>query len=293
MLRRQSTSGRPSLDSEARSRAARARAEDALVRFALLAGENVDAFVVIGGLNPDFLAPDAPTPHPGTTDVDLLFALGFEPNSLPRDYAWLDQALAQGGFESSNGWRWDAAVDGARVRLEFLCDVWDHTADSVALPGSQRAVANKLAGPAPALVNAVRRSLIVSESVRTHLPEAPAIVSLRFANLGGYLLAKAAAAQNRMLPKDKYDLIYVVLYNDRGGPRAAAQAVNDQIAVASEVATLDDVVAAMTKFTDPSGAWAATFADTMIASGDTESRDTLRADAAFGARTFLQALTAR
>ncbi|SIS08625.1 hypothetical protein SAMN05880568_2640 [Microbacterium sp. RURRCA19A] len=262
------------------------------MRFALLAGDNVGEFVVIGGLNPDFLAPSAPTPHQGTTDVDLLFALGFETDTSGGDFSWLDEALVQGGFSSSNRWRWDAIVDDARVRLEFLCDVWDHTADSVALPGSRLAVASKLAGPAPALINPVRRSLTVSDAVRRQLPAAPTTVSLRFANLGGYLLAKAAAARSRMLPKDKYDLMYVVLYNELGGARAAAYEVSRQLAVASEFATPDDIVAAMTKFTDPRGAWAGIFADTMIASGDAESAESLRTDAAFGARAFLEALNA-
>jgi len=65
------------LASELRSRAAPDRAEGALARFALLAAGHTHEFVVIGGLNPDFLAPTAPAPHIGTTDVDLLFEIGF------------------------------------------------------------------------------------------------------------------------------------------------------------------------------------------------------------------------
>jgi len=93
--------GRPLLDSEVRTRAARARAEAALVPFALLAGEHAHDCVVIGGLNPDFLATHAPVPRQGTTDIDLLFALGFD-DAEARDFSWVDSALQAGGFESRN-----------------------------------------------------------------------------------------------------------------------------------------------------------------------------------------------
>lgn len=280
--------------SEQRTREARARAEEALVRFALLAGDHTHDFVVIGGLNPEFLAPRAPVPHQGTTDVDLLFSLGFDEVGLDgvgpaQDYSWLDEALTSGGFTTTNSWRWDAMLGGSRVRLEFLCDVWDHTADTVPLPGSS-AVATKLAGPAAALVAPVVRQLPVVPSVRADFAHAPLDVTLRFANLGGYLLAKAAAVQSRMLPKDKYDLMYVALYNDRGGAAAAAEAVAVQLELAGDAAAPDDVRAAMKSYLDPSGRWAGTFAATMIATGDSGSEEQIRADAAIGAKRFLDAL---
>jgi hypothetical protein len=278
------------LDSEPRSREARARAEETLVRFALLAGEHTADFVVIGGLNPELLAPHAPAPHQGTTDVDLLFALGFDDIASDRNFQWLDEALARGGFTSKNGWRWDAFLGDSRVRLEFLCDVWDHTADTVSLPGSS-AVASKLAGPAAALVAPVLRKLPVSQEMRTELAGAPVAVTLRFANLGGYLLAKAAAVQARMLPKDKYDLMYVTLYNDQGGAVAAAEAVIAQIGLAGDAATPEDIRGAMTKYVDPSGAWAGTFAETMIATGDSGTEAQIRTDASIGARRFLEAFS--
>lgn len=278
--------------SEPRTRQSRARAEEALVRFALLAGDHSTEFVVIGGLNPEFLAPDAPAPHQGTTDVDLLFALGFEQSTETLDFGWIDAALDAGGFASTNNWRWDGKLGDSRVRLEFLCDVWDHTADTVALPGSRRAVASKLAGPAAALADPISRDLEVSDQVRADFADAPDAVTLRFANLGGYLLAKAAAVQSRMLPKDKYDLMYVTLYNDRGGALAAAGAVITQLELAGDAAALDDIRAAMGKYLDPAGAWAGVFAETMVETGDSAAEDELRTDAAIGAQRFLDVLGA-
>jgi hypothetical protein len=277
------------LDSETRTRAARARAEEALIRFALLAGPNATDFVVIGGLNPDFLAPAAPVPHQGTTDIDLLFALGFDDVASAPDFSWVDVALSAGGFTSANKWRWDATLGGARVRLEFLCDVWDHTADAVALPGSLSAVASKLAGPAAALRDPLTRELPVPPAVCNDFPEAPDRIGLRFANLGGYLLAKAAAARSRMLAKDKYDLMFVTLFND-GGPAGAAQAVSRQLDAAEDVADPADIRAAMRSYLDANGLWAAAFAEAMIDTGDTAEEAQLRTDAAVGAETFLARL---
>ncbi len=244
---------------------------------------------MIGGLNPDFLATSAPVPHQGTTDIDLLFALGLDNVTDSSDFSWVDTALEAGGFTSTNGWRWDATLGNARVRLEFLCDVWDHTGDTVPLPGSDRAQASKIAGPAAALHAPVERELTVSAAVRADTPEVPATVTLRFANLGGYLLAKAAAAQSRMLPKDKYDLMYVALYND-GGPRGAARAVARQLAATEDSSDPAEIRLVMERYLDPKGVWAGVFASTMIRTGDPTPEDQLRVDGAEGARSFLDEL---
>ncbi|KJQ53293.1 hypothetical protein [Microbacterium sp. SA39] len=257
------------------------------MRFGLLAGEHARDFVVIGGLNPDYLAPDAPVPHQGTTDIDLLFALGFDELASAPDFAWIDAALSAGGFVSANKWRWDAVLKNARVRLEFLCDVRDHTADTVPLPGSQSAVASKLAGPAAALLDPIVREIPVPAAVREDFTAAPQRLALRFANLGGYLLAKAAAARSRVLAKDKYDLMFVVLFNE-GGPAAAARAVSKQLETAVEAADSADIRATMTSYLDSSGSWARTFAQTMIDTGDPSSEEQLRTDASVAAGIFLK-----
>ena len=48
------------------------------------------------------------------------------------------------------------------------------------------------------------------------------------AGLAGFLLAKAAAALSRRKPKDWYDIAFVLLHNDAGGPNAAATRVRGQ-----------------------------------------------------------------
>jgi hypothetical protein len=49
--------------------------------------------------------------------------------------------------------------------------------------------------------------------------------AVNVAGLGGFLLAKVAAAYSRRKAKDWYDIAFVLLHNDQGGPDAAAEAV--------------------------------------------------------------------
>jgi hypothetical protein len=53
-------------------------------------------------------------------------------------------------------------------------------------------------------------------------------VEVNVAGLAGFLLAKIAAAYSRRKPKDWYDIAFVLLHNDVGGPEAAAAAVVDR-----------------------------------------------------------------
>lgn len=67
----------------------------------------------------------------------------------------------------------------------------------------------------------------VEANVTDLLPDGtPATVTIRFAGLQGYLLAKLAAPLDRQLDKDHYDLLYVLLHHKAGtGPRGAAEAL--------------------------------------------------------------------
>ena len=53
-------------------------------------------------------------------------------------------------------------------------------------------------------------------------------VELRVAKLSGYLLAKIHAAYERILRKDWYDIAYVLIHNDEGGPAAAGTLVRER-----------------------------------------------------------------
>lgn len=53
-------------------------------------------------------------------------------------------------------------------------------------------------------------------------------VEVNVSGLAGFLLAKTAAAYSRRMPKDWYDIAFVLLHNDAGGPEQAAALVLDR-----------------------------------------------------------------
>lgn len=261
---------------EIRTRDGRARAEEALVRLAIHAGTAIRQIVIIGGLNPDFLAPMAPAPHVGTTDVDILVEVGFVFDRDDLDFAWLEHSLNHmGGVAKGSEWRWVVAVDTVPVKIELLCDVHDSQGQAVALPGTSGLSAMNLTGPAPARRDSVARRLRVPDHVRRDVPGAPASVTLRFASLGGYLLAKASAMVGRSAAKDEYDFMYVVLYND-AGPRGAFVAIAASLSPSAGSAHLS---AALRRFTSEYAPAAGSFARQMIDSSSVEEYDVLREDA--------------
>ena len=78
------------------------------------------------------------------------------------------------------------------------------------VPGCTRMTVQNVAGPAPALRDPMIRRLAVPSGDRRTWVDVP------FANLGGYLLAKAAAVLGRRADRDPYDLAFVVQRNTAG-----------------------------------------------------------------------------
>lgn len=190
-------------------------------------GENSTKFVVIGGLNPDYLAPNAPHQHVGTTDVDLMLQVGVHYDRDDLDFAWLERGLEAAGLEpmlASRGWQWRGLVGDAVVRVDLISDAADNPGQLLVLPGAQIARANNFSGPGAALEDAITRQIPVPEHIRKNHPTVGDWVSIRFAGLGGYLAAKSAALLSRNEDKDAYDLAFVLMYGP-GGPQAAARAV--------------------------------------------------------------------
>lgn len=261
------------------------------MRFALLAGEqHWNKFVVIGGLNPDFLAPNSPVPHLGTTDVDLLFELGFHYDRDEIDFSWLDGALKQGGFSAEPGtpaWRWIGLLGPAMVRLDLLCDVPDNPGQSIVLPGAKASVYN-FYGPVAALSDPVIRELTVSDAVKAEIANAPTRVPLRFANLGGYVAAKAIALHSRSLAKDAYDLLFVLMYG-RGGPKAAAHAAANVSVPPDRTRVQPYIREVVARYTGEDARAVETVVTELVRAGDDSDPEQLRADVIVAAQQFLDA----
>ncbi|UZN03036.1 hypothetical protein [Cellulomonas sp. S1-8] len=272
-----------------RSRQTRERAERALVRFALRLGARRDSLVVVGGLNPELLAPVPDAPHQGTADIDLVIQIGMVYDRDELDFGWLEAALLAAEFlplSDGQAWQWVTTVDTAPVRVDLLTDALDHRGQQLALPGCDRTTVMNVAGPGPALRDPVLRRLPVAPS-DADVRDTP-FVDVPFANLGGYLLAKSAAVLGRTADRDPYDLAFVVAHNSAGGPQAAARAAHAALPPRRDREFSAGFRAALARLTDPLGAAARTYAEQRVLDGDGLPVDVLAADAAAAASQCLR-----
>lgn len=273
-------------DEPDRSRAARAAAEAALVRVVHHYGSRPE-FVVLGGLVPELLCSGSPFKHAGTTDVDVQVDLEIACGTIHA--ARLEQALLNAEFEPTNGrvWRWKA--EGRTiVKFELLADL-DTVASGEVLrfDGCDQLGAINLRG-----TKFAARDIVVTR-VRSKVGEDLRAVDVNVTGLAGFLLAKAAAAHSRRKPKDWYDLAFVLLHNDAGGPRAAATAVRERFAddLVGTVRTAFDDLAA--NFERPGDQGPEAYVSQMLADHPALDGVTIRADAVLAVEQFHKTLFPR
>lgn len=268
-----------------RSRQARALAETALVRIVGSYGETPE-FVVLGGLVPDLLCTEARHQHVGTTDVDVQVDLEIQAGAA--NAARLERSLRAAQFTPSAQyvWRWqDRSVPGVIVKIELLADLSDAPAEStVIFRGSNELGAVNLRGTGFAARNWRPHALtadIDGQSVT---------VEVRVATLPAYLLAKAHAAYGRRLGKDWYDVAYVALHNDSGGPTAAAAQVQEAFAADLVGQTATALTELAANFADADAQGSMAYAMTMQGLHPDLDADVLANDAVAGITAFVGGL---
>jgi hypothetical protein len=111
------------------------------------------------------------------------------------------------------------------------------------------------------------------------------VASVNVTGLAGFLLAKCAAALSRRKPKDWYDIAFVLIHNDVGGPVEAAEAVLARFGaeLAGVRTALDDLHA---NFADPGAQGSQAYAEQMLADHPELERTTLLADAVVAVDAF-------
>jgi len=201
----------------ARSRAARAAAERALVRVVHHYGTRPE-FVVLGGLVPEWLCSGNQLEHAGTIDVDVQIDLEIASGAV--NVVRLERALRNAEFEPDDQkvWRWVEGVEPpVVVMFELLADLEDAPANSIVTFDECEglgAVNLRGSGFASRDIEVHKLTARVGDDART--------IEVNVSGLAGFLLAKNAAARSRRTPKDWYDLAFVLHFNDEGGPEAAA-----------------------------------------------------------------------
>ncbi|MYG89813.1 MAG: hypothetical protein F4190_14990 [Acidimicrobiales bacterium] len=270
---------------EARGRSARRAAEQALIRVVENYGECPE-FVVLGGLVPELLCSRSDVPHAGTTDIDVQANLEIECGSAHT--LRLEQALRQAAFvpDSDSAWRWTwTDVPGrAIVKFELFADLDYAPADrEVAFDECDNLGALNLRG-----------TRFASEDIEIHqlqsnLEGARRHVDVRFSGLAGFLLAKCVAAQRRRLPKDWYDIAFVLLNNDAGGPADAARAVRRRFSadLPAVRSAIEDLAA---NFADVQAQGALAYADQAAIDDPGLDRVTVLADAVTAVSEFCDRL---
>lgn len=193
---------------------------------------------LVGGLVPRYLIPpgpgdDAPFPHVGTTDVDVV--LDFQFLTEVHAYRTLVENLKSLGFERGaneagnpqhHSWRY-RVEEGISVVIDLLCDVPEEGGRRVAqVPGETALSAIRVPGAHLALedyrVVAITAELLGARGVATE--------DVNVTNIVPFLILKSLAYDDRMEEKDAYDIVYCLSYYGDRGPADVAQEFRQALA---------------------------------------------------------------
>lgn len=268
-----------------RSRAARRAAERALVRVVHHYGGRPE-FVLLGGLVPEVLCAGSAFQHAGTTDVDVQVDLEIACGAVQT--RWLERALLNAEFEpdAERIWRWkaDGPEQGTVIKFELLADLENQASGArIVFDECESLGAANLRGTGFAARDIEVRSLTTKIGGVWHDAE------VNVTGLAGFLLAKCAAAYSRRKRKDWYDIAFVLLHNDQGGPEAAAERVLDLFR--DDLGTLHSAIRDLqANFANLRAQGPEAYADQMLVDDPELDADTLRADAVVAVRTFCEAV---
>jgi hypothetical protein len=128
------------------------------------------------------------------------------------------------------------------------------------------------------------------ESVRSKFGGVPYEVGVNVTGVAGFLLAKTAAARERRLSKDWYDIAFVLLRNDAGGPQDAARVMIEhfQSDLVGSIKTAIDELAA--NFDAPDAQGSVAYASQMVADYPDHDEAQLRTHAMLAVTTFYRDL---
>lgn len=156
--------------------------------------------------------------HAGTVDIDVQVDLEIAGGAT--NTANLERALANAEFQPDQErvWRWAMIQEGVRaeVKFELLADLDDHPSQAIiSFDDCQNLGAVNLRGTGFASRDIESRTITAKDGGVWRE------VEINVTGIAGFLLAKTAAAYGRHKPKDWYDIAFVLLHNDAGGPDVA------------------------------------------------------------------------
>lgn len=240
-------------------------------------------FVLLGGLVPELLCSTSGLLHAGTTDVDVQVNLEIAAGTV--HVVRLEEALANAEYEPDpeHVWRWQTQIDGRRavIKFELLADLDNQRQGTVvSFDHCQALGAVNLRGTRFAALDYDPRAL------RSRVGGVAHEVNVNVAGLAGFVLAKTAAAYSRRKEKDWYDIAFVLLHNDAGGPRQAAQLTRQRFGaqlLGATATALDDLLA---NFEIPAPQGPVAYSTQMLLDEPSANDAQLQADAVLAVRTF-------
>lgn len=214
--------------------------------FHLLGGMAAKHLVIVGGLVPPLLAPEAADAHIGSADIDLCLSLAITGGATREYYRSIEEILER-YFEPerASGFRWrkKRGAPGLPLILDFLAPPAE---DDTILTSGTRALdqetAAQNAGPRLRPLPIRAGGLIDEDAISSTLegvplvyrPGARADVQIRHAGPVGFLAAKADALAGRDESKDGYDVSWWCL-NTRPSSTEVATLVTERPAFKQEL----------------------------------------------------------
>ena len=201
--------------------------------FYLLGGMAAKHLVIVGGLVPPLLIPEAVDAHIGSADIDLCLSLAITGGTMREYYRSIEETL-EPYFEPerASGFRWRKKENapGLPLILDFLAPTAE---DDTLLADGTRALdaetAAQNAGPrlrplpirSGRLINEDAMSSTLEGVQLVYRPGTRADVTIRHAGPVGFLAAKADALAGRDDSKDGYDVSWWCLNAGPSGTEVA------------------------------------------------------------------------
>lgn len=203
--------------------------------FHLLGGLAPKHLVVVGGLVPPLLVPDAADAHLGSADIDFCLSVAITQGET-RQYFKSLQELIEPYFElaGQSGFRWRKkdGVPGLPLLIDFLAPVgeeWTAVTDGTRELDDETAIANAglhlrpFAIRSGALIDTDAMTTIIADVELVYRPGAVTDVTVQHAGPVGFLAAKADAFAGRDDSKDGYDVSWWFLNADESPETVAAR----------------------------------------------------------------------
>ena len=185
----------------------------------LIGGVGSKHLIVVGGLLPPLLAPEAEALHAGSRDIDFCFSVALTEGHTREYYRSIEEQIAP-YFEPLNPgstFRWikKSTAPGLPIVVDFLAP--EDPEDPLAKAEGVRDLSDQTAAdntgtrlrPFPLRAGSIidrDAEIMVVDIELVHRPGVRAEVQLRYAGPVGFLVAKANAFNGREDTKDGYDV---------------------------------------------------------------------------------------